>query len=190
MYTSVGIDLDGVLYDYYSLIRKHFPTLPEECDTLDTMDALNLEERQQYHQFTRSPYMIKELTMYEGAMDFVTWTNSKFKSMYIITARHIATETATRKQVKAWNLPITNVIMEQDKQKVVPDMVSIYLEDSPRQLHNLKKFKYLKLLVPMRKYNKKWIQDNIADYSVYPYSSFEQAKEIISHLLEETNDVA
>jgi hypothetical protein len=188
MHNSAGLDLDGILYDYYGLMKQYFKSLPEECATLDTMDVLSLDDRQKYYQFSRSPYMIKELTMYDGALDFISWLQPQFKSLYIITSRHISTEGATKKQIKTWGIPITNIVFEKEKQKVVPDMVSIFFEDSPRHLDNLKKFKYLKLLVPRKKYNEHWINANLGDYSVYPYSSFEEAKIWIEHLLKENTN--
>src|SRR5271165_6345104 len=99
-YTSIGLDLDGVLYDYYSLIRQYFKSLPEECETLGTANILDLDERRSYYDFTKSPYMIQALEMYPGAWDFLKWVSSSFDTLYIVTARQKETADATKKQIK------------------------------------------------------------------------------------------
>jgi hypothetical protein len=184
MYNSCGTALDGIIYDFYGMARQYFQVLPEEPTTLDLLELFTADERNQYYQFSKSPYIVKELIPYPGAIDFLTWLASQFKSLYVVTSRFISTEAATKKQVASWNIQVKDVILEQNKQKVVPDLVSIFFEDSPKQLDALKTFKYLKLLVPIRSYTKRWIQDNISEYSVFPYSSFDEAKEIVLHLQE------
>jgi 5'(3')-deoxyribonucleotidase len=187
MHNSISLDMDGVLYDFLTTVREYFPNIPKDPLSFELHDFMTNEERLSFFKFLKSPNVIGSLSLYPEALDFIKWARKKFKLVYVVTARDKGLSKATSEQIKGWGVKVDELIFEKEKQKVIPDKVTICMEDDPYQLDNLKRFKYLKILVPQNSYTKGWIEKNIGEFSIYPYKSFDEAKKYIESILEENN---
>lgn len=184
---NLAIDLDGVLINMLPLIQKTFKEIPSDPITVNFEKLMTPARYEILKDLFKDGNWVKQAPFYSGAKEFVSWIKETFNDVYTVTARVKQVEKQTKFAMKELGLNPEKLITISNKEKVIPDLnVLAHIEDDPKQLDNLKS--YLKLVIPLRSWNKEWIRDNMGDYNIYPYKSFDHARSILEEFIKKEGE--
>lgn len=136
----LGLDFDGVLYDWHSAVHTYFQyEMGYEGSYHDFwstyMNSLS-KERQDY--LVRLPLLCDATIPSQRVMDFLEFA-SQHSDIYYITSRPVEVEAITRKYMKKYDFPFQdNLFVTNDKATVCRYVgVTHFLDDQAKNLVNI-----------------------------------------------------
>jgi uncharacterized HAD superfamily protein len=175
----IGVDLDGVLFDFIGAMHRMLPSVPEEPESFDVAKTLNKEDQEAFEAYLNNErFWLEKVKLYPGALDFIQWLKRNNYQPIIITSRNASVADVTKSIVWSFlGIPPEDVIFEKNKLSALLGLgIDTHIEDSPAFIEELSQF--IKVLVPKRPWNTEWVAKH-GNNRVLMYNSFEDLYDIM-----------
>lgn len=176
----IGIDLDGVIFNFVDSMRQVFPSIPKDPTEVDLTHYLNEEDKQKFYAMLDNPTMFRNLPVIPGMRDLVPYLNSH--DTWVITSRNRKVHDATRQSVAALGLKPVEILFKHNKTKAVRDYnLDVFIDDQVKHVEPLPKEQIA--LMPELGYNREFIKKAMDEgRMVFPYHSSEELYSYLKRL--------
>jgi uncharacterized HAD superfamily protein len=176
----IGLDLDGVMFDFVGSMRQVFPHIPKDPTEVDLTKYLNPIEQQQFYDMLNSAPMFRNLPVIRGMEHIVPYLNSQ--ETYVITSRNKAVHDATRQSIAAIGLKPQEILFKHRKYKAVRDYgIDVFIDDQVKHVEPLPKEQIA--LMPDLGYNREFVKKAMDEgRMVFPYHNVEELYDFLKKL--------
>lgn len=172
---KIGVDIDGVIYDWHGVVYRHFVEEKNFAGSFQDFwggyfHTLS-EDYQEY--LTTIPTYYEETTPIFGAINFLHWLNKNY-TIYYISSRPKEVERVTEKYFKRLNIPQgSNLYLTNNKEFYIRlFQLDYHVDDSPKVIDCCKNLTCL--IVKTTPWNLQYM-----DGSLFFSSSFKEIQKFI-----------
>ena len=176
----IGLDLDGVVFDFVNVMRRTFPSIPKDPAHVDLTEYLSDRDKEIFYKLLDSPEVFGNLPLVPGMESLIPYFNSQ--ETYVITSRNMKVHDATRRQIGAIGLRPQEILFRYNKTKPVRDYnIDVFIDDQVKHVESLPKEQVV--LMPDLAYNRDFVkQAQEQDRMVFPYHSVIELADFLKKL--------
>ena len=176
----IGLDLDGVIFDFVNSMRQVFPHIPKDPTEVDLTKYLNTVEQHQFYDMLNSAPMFRNLPVLPGMESLVPYFNSQ--DTYVITSRNRNVHDATRQAVAAIGLKPKEILFKRNKAKAIQEYnIDVIIDDQVKYVESLPKEQIA--LMPDAGYNRTFVKTAMDEgRMIFPYHNVEELYDFLRKL--------
>lgn len=176
----IGLDLDGVVFDFVAAMHRIFPSIPKDPDKVDLTEYLNHHDQEIFYKLLNSPTVFGNLPLIPGIEKLIPYFNAQ--ETYVITARNRNVHEATRHQLHQIGLKPVEILFRSKKGKVVRDYdINVFIEDQVKHAETVDGNRVV--LMPSMAYNRDWVKkEQDQDRMVFNYRDTEELYDFLKKL--------
>jgi uncharacterized HAD superfamily protein len=176
----IGLDLDGVMFDFVGVMRRTFPSIPKDPEKVDLTQYLNPRDQEIFYRLLNSPEMFGNLPLIPGMEKLVPYFNAQ--DTWVITSRNRNVHDATRRQLQHIGLKPIEILFRRNKTKTIRDYnIDVLIEDQVKNAEPVSKDRVV--LMPNYAYNREWVKkEQDEDRMVFNYNNPDELRDFLKKL--------
>ncbi len=169
----IGLDMDGVLFDFLGETRRVFPSVPANPDKVDVTDYLSPQQKEIFRHYVTNPNTFRHLPVIRGMEELIPYFNSQ--ETYVVSSRWKKVQDASVQRIYEVGLRPKDMIFTSAKAKAVRDhKLDVLIEDQPKYAEPVRD---AVVLMPDLSYNKEFNAPH-----VYKYGNPQELKDFLVKL--------